>query len=58
MSQATKINMFTTYKRVNKKIKSVFIVFFKDVKVKRQFLEDLLDSLSNLSFHLLVFIFT
>ena len=35
MSQATKVNMFIIYKRVEKKVKPVFIVFSKDVKVKR-----------------------
>ena len=50
--------MFTIYKRVDKKVKSVPTVFSKDAKVKRQFLEDLLDSLSNLSSHLSVFILT
>ena len=58
MSQATKVNMFTIYKRVDKKVKPVSIVFSEDAKVKRQFPEDLLDSLPNLSSYSPVFIST
>ena len=56
MSQATKVNVFTAYKRVDKKVKPVPTVFPEDAKVKRQFPEDPLDSLPNLPSHPPVFI--
>ena len=58
MSQVTKVNVFTAYKRVDKKVKPVPTVFPEDAKVKRQFSEDLLDSLPNLSSYSSVFIST
>ena len=58
MSQITKVNVFTIYKRVDKKVKPVSTVFSEDVKVKRQFPENLLDSLPNLSSYSSVFIST
>ena len=56
ISQITKVDIFTIYKRVDKKNKPVSTVFSEDAKVKRQFLEDLLDSLPNLPSHPPVFI--
>ena len=51
MSQATKVNVFTAYKRVDKKVKPVPTVFPEDAKVKRQFPEDPLHTLTSLPTH-------